>query len=79
MHCWSISFSGSISQLFRKQIGIHVLHQFNAFHLKYHTNIAGVQTYVENSFVTLAPPNAFIATTVACLRQNKTDMVGGRC
>lgn len=77
VQCRVIPFSDGTLQLFRHQIAIRVLHQFMGFDPQQPGSSASVETYVENSIVSLARLDAFIATAVVCLREDGTDTVGG--
>lgn len=77
LQCRSIALSGSTLHVFYHQIAIRILHQFMGFRSEHPTNTSGVQTYVENSIVTFARIDAFIAMTVVCLRKDGMDTVGG--
>lgn len=77
VQCRVITFSDSALQLFRYQIAVRVLHQFMGFNFQQLASTAGVKSYVENFIVALARLDAFIATTVVCLRENGTAAVGG--
>lgn len=74
--CRVVPFSDILLQLFQHQIATRVLHRFMGLVSQQPGSSASVEPYVANSIVALARIDAFIATTVICLRGDGTDTVG---